>query len=90
MKQMEFLIPIKEVRTSKGNLPQLSDEESDPNEGDILQTAMDDADIRSDDDGVVVLEEAVAVAERRTGSEKEKRKPKKRKDEDNEELILSL
>ncbi|KAL8608785.1 hypothetical protein ACOMHN_065521 [Nucella lapillus] len=28
---------------------------------------MDDADIRSDDDGVVVPEEAVAVAERRTG-----------------------
>ncbi|KAL8564388.1 hypothetical protein ACOMHN_057410 [Nucella lapillus] len=90
MEQMEFLIPIKDVRTSKGNLAQLSDEESDPKEGDILQTAMDDADIRSDDDGVVVPEEAVAVAERRTGSEKEKRKPKKRKDEDNDELILSL
>lgn len=86
MKQMEFLISAKDVRISKGNLPQLSDEESGPKEGDMLQTAMDDA----DEDEVADPEEAVALEERRTRNEKEKRKQKKRKNDDNDELILSL
>ncbi|XP_041366857.1 uncharacterized protein LOC121381588 [Gigantopelta aegis] len=89
LKQMEFLIPIKDIRNSKGNLPEASDEESET-DADILQAAMEEADIVSEGDGVDVPEQAVDVVEKRKGSEQGGRKQKKKKVEDNEDPILSL
>ncbi|XP_041372754.1 uncharacterized protein LOC121386024 [Gigantopelta aegis] len=89
LKQMEFLIPIKDIRNSKGHLPEASDEESET-DADILQAAMEEADIVSEGDGVDVPEQAVDMVEKRKGSEQGGRKQKKKKVEDNEDPILSL
>ena len=86
---MEYLIPAKDSRKSKGNPTDTSYED------DILQAAMKEADTVSEGDGIdvpeqPVPEQAVAVAEKKTGSEQGGRKQKKKKVEDSEDPILSL
>ena len=89
MKQMEFLVPIKEGRTTKGNLPTLSDEEIDVDDSNIFHSTMDEEDNGSEIDDEVVGG-AIAFTEKRPTSEKDTRKQKKRKEQDKEELLLSL
>lgn len=89
IKQMEFLIPIKESRKSTGNLTEASDEETETKDG-ILQVVVEetDSDTVNEDDGFNVPEQLVAVVEKKKRSEQGV-KQKKRK-VDSEDPIRSL
>ena len=90
LEQMEFLIAIKGTRTVSGNLPEASDEETET-AADILQAAVEEADIEVETDGVNVFEQPIAVAVKRKESAQGGPKHKKKRNvQESEDPILSL